>query len=197
MSSAVKLKKIRMAPLSEFDTCAAPAVTAISEFDTLVAPAIKIAERKIAPEGERSRYGLFWQIARFVIVGICNTGIDIAIFNLLIFLFPANNTNLLLLFNSIAFVLGAINSFLLNKYWTFRRKRTIRGSELLRFTVINMIGILCNDAIIWLVARLLHPSITNPLLWANSAKLCAVLVTCFVTYFGMRLWVFAERHYQQ
>lgn len=193
MKSAVKLKKIRIAPFSELETYKAPAVHQVSELDTLVATAITLEEIRAAPV--RTRYTLLWQIARFSVVGICNTGIDIAIFNVLIFLHPATNANLLLLFNSIAFVLGAVNSFLLNKFWTFRRKRAIKGSEVWRFSVINALGILCNDAIVWSVASLLHSIMTNSLLWANSAKFCAVLGTSFITYFGMRLWVFAEKHY--
>ena len=93
-------------------------------------------------------YSSLLQILRFSIVGILNTSIDVLTLNILVLLFPIHNANLLLIYNSIAYLFGALNSFLLNKYWTFKRKHTVTGGELLRFAIINVIGILCNDAII-------------------------------------------------
>ena len=142
-------------------------------------------------------YSSLLQILRFSIVGILNTSIDVLTLNILVLLFPIHNANLLLIYNSIAYLFGALNSFLLNKYWTFKRKHTVTGGELLRFAIINVIGILCNDAIIWSAARLLHTMIPNTVVWANAAKLCAVLGTALVTYLGMRLWVFAGKHYNE
>lgn len=137
------------------------------------------------------------QILRFSIVGIFNTGTDVLTLNIVVLLFPTHNANLLLLFNSIAYTIGALNSFLFNKYWTFKRKYAITGGELLRFVIINIIGILCNDAIVWSAAKLLHALIPNPVIWADTSKLCAVTGTALVTYLGMRLWVFASRHYKE
>ncbi len=135
----------------------------------------------------------FWQIVRFSIVGILNTSIDILIFNILLLRFPTHSANLLLLYNSIAYTFGALNSFALNKYWTFKHKQVITGSELLRFAFVNIVGILCNDFIIWSVASILHPFVANSLLWANISKGCALVCTTTVSYFGMRLWVFTNK----
>jgi len=139
----------------------------------------------------QSKKVLFWQIIRFSIVGICNASIDILTLNLLLFSFPTHNPDLLLLYNTAAYTLGAINSYLFNKYWTFRHKQATTQSELLRFAMLNGVGILCNDLIIWVAAKLLHPHIANATLWANAAKLCAIIGTAVVSYLGMRLWVFA------
>src|SRR5439155_18832462 len=99
-------------------------------------------------------------------------------------------------YNSIAYTVGALNSFGLNKYWTFKsRHRAIEG-EILRFDIVNVVGILCNDGILWIVARTLHPLITGNLLWANASKGSAILGTAMVSYFGMRLWVFASKPHE-
>jgi len=134
----------------------------------------------------------FWQFVRFGMVGILNTLIDVLTLNILLWRFPTHNANLLLIYNSLAYTLGALNSFSLNKYWTFKQKRSTTGGEIVRFAIINVTGILCNDITIWVVARILHPLISSNILWANVSKLSAIAVTFLVSYFGMRLWVFAN-----
>ncbi len=141
---------------------------------------------------EQPRFSI-WQIARFGTVGILNASIDILTLNILLFRFPTHNVNLLIAFNTIAYTLGALNSYFLNKYWTFRHKQATTGGELLRFATVNVAGILCNDAIIWLVAGALHPLIANALIWANTSKVSAAIGTAIVSYLGMRLWVFTQK----
>jgi putative flippase GtrA len=164
----------------------------------------KISETQIAVEllpdihdavlrPARSWRPLFWQLVRFCIVGVINAVVDILVLNILLLRFPTHDANILLLYNSAAFTLGALNSYLLNKYWTFHRRQAITGAELLRFAAISVIGFLCNDGIVWITARILYPLIANPVLWANTSKLSAVGGTAIVSYLGMRLWVFANK----
>src|SRR5215471_8237579 len=89
----------------------------------------------------------FWQVVRFGIVGVCNTAIDVLVLNLFLWRFPTQNIHLLLLYNSLAFISGAFNSYILNKYWTFRHTRRPTGSELLRFATVNGASFLCNNGI--------------------------------------------------
>ncbi len=148
--------------------------------------------QRVAKQPTRSRRPLFWQLVRFCIVGVINASIDVLSLNILLLCFPTHDPNVLLLYNSIAFTLGAINSYLWNKYWTFRRRQGITGGELLRFATISVTGFLVSDAILWIAAQILHPLIANPTLWANASKLTAVCATAAVSYLGMRLWVFAS-----
>ncbi len=133
-----------------------------------------------------------WQIVRFGIVGVLNTTVDIIALNILLWRFPTHDANLLLFYNSIAYILGALNSFGFNKYWTFKHRQAVTGSEILRFAIVNIIGILCNDGIIWSVASIFHTLIANHILWANASKGCAIIGTASVSYLGMRLWVFSR-----
>jgi putative flippase GtrA len=135
----------------------------------------------------------FWQIIRFGMVGIFNTSIDVLILNLLLWRFPTHDANLLLLYNLAAYTIGALNSFMLNKYWTFQRRQAATSGELLRFASIGVIGILCNSGIVWIVAKILHPLIANTVLWANASKFSAIIGTAIISYLGMRLWVFAGK----
>src|SRR5437588_10770317 len=139
----------------------------------------------------QSLVSLFWQAVRFVIVGVSNVTIDVLTLNLLLLSFPTPNMGVLLLYNSVAYALGAFNSYVLNKHWTFHSRRATTGSELLRFAIVNVAGILCSDCIIWIMAGILQPVAANAILWANASKGAAIMGTAMLSYLGMRLWVFA------
>ncbi len=65
----------------------------------------------------------FRQFLRYCLVGGVNTVIDLLILNVLLWRFPTNNVQILVVYNSVAYTSGAVSSFFLNKYWTFRRKQ--------------------------------------------------------------------------
>ncbi len=164
----------------------------LSETSTLSRINPHISERLPYPMHKRTyMYDALWQFVRFALVGILNTCVDIPLLNLLLWRFPTHNANLLLGYNSLAYMLGAINSFYFNKYWTFKQSKKTTSSQLLRFALISLLGIVCNDGIIWIVARVLHPFIASNFLWANVSKAVAIIGTAAVSYFGMRLLVFA------
>jgi len=135
----------------------------------------------------------FRQLWCFSLVGGLNTLIDLLILNMLLWLFPTQSTFLLIIYNSIAYGIGAINSFVLNKYWTFSHKQRTTATELLRFAVTTCVGIAGNDLLIWIVGGVLHPFISNPALWTNTSKVIAIFGTSSISYLGMRLWVFVHQ----
>lgn len=132
------------------------------------------------------------QMLRFGLVGVLNTAIDLLALNALLFLFPTKSTVLLLAYNSFAYSLGAVNSFFLNKYWTFKQKRPTTQGELVRFATTTLLGIVWSNAILWLASHVLHPMIANPVLWANASKVLAIGGTVLISFLGMRLWVFVN-----
>jgi putative flippase GtrA len=141
----------------------------------------------------KRRSGLLWQFVRFCLVGGLNTTVDLLVLNGLLWFWPTQNTMLLLTYNSLAYMVGAVNSFIGNKYWTFRQRRPTSAAEVTRFAVTTLLGIACNDVLLWIVGRLLHPAILSATLWTNVSKLLAVGGTVLISYVGMRLWVFVHR----
>ena len=133
------------------------------------------------------------QFLRFGTVGALNTLLDVLILNGLLWLFPTTNTMLVLLFNSLAYALGAVNSFFFNKYWTFAQRQRATWGEVRRFAITTLLGIMCNDALIWLANTLLHPLIAQRALWVNGSKIMAIAGTVCISYIGMRLWVFVHK----
>ncbi len=130
------------------------------------------------------------QMLRFCLVGGLNTLVDLLVLNALLWLFPTTSTLVLLSYNALAYSVGAINSFLLNKYWTFEHRQHTNRQELLRFTLTTLSGIAWSSGILWLASRVLHPLLVNPTIWANASKVFAIAGTTFISFLGMRLWVF-------
>ena len=138
----------------------------------------------------------FRQIVRFGLVGGLNTLVDLLVLNALLLLFPTSNTFTLLTYNSLAYSLGAINSFLLNKYWTFGHRQPISRREVMRFIITTLCSIAVSNTLIWLASDIFHPLHVNTLLWANASKIFAIFGTVCISYFGMRLWVFVNKPHE-
>ena len=134
----------------------------------------------------------FGQLLRFGLVGCLNTVIDLLVLNALFCLFPTRNVGLLLIENSLAYSVGAVNSFLLNKSWTFHFPRRAKSREVGRFALTTLAGVACNTLLLWLLGTLLHPVFVSAVLWANTAKSMAIGGTVLISYLGMRLWVFVR-----
>ncbi|RAQ97775.1 GtrA family protein [Thermogemmatispora tikiterensis] len=133
------------------------------------------------------------QLLRFAITGGLNTLVDILVLNLLVWLLAVRSTPLLLACNIVAYCVGAINSFILNKYWTFGKREPVTSGELLRFALITISGSLWSSGILWLAGLGLEHILVNPTLWTNAAKIIAIGGTALISYLGLRLWVFVQR----
>lgn len=132
------------------------------------------------------------QLCSFGIVGTLNASIDLLTFNMLLWLLPTQNTYLLLLYSICAYGTGAINSYLLNKWWTFRQKEGSGNSNFGRFVIVNAIGIFCNSMIIWCFMEMVPHLVAGTFLYANISKASALLCSALVSYAGMRWWVFTS-----
>lgn len=139
-----------------------------------------------------SRPRLFGQMWRFVLVGGLNTLVDLLILNSLLWLFPTTSAFALLAYNSLAYSVGAVNSFLLNKYWTFGHRQKTSRRELVSFTLTTLCGIGWSTIILWCASNVLHSFVGNATLWANASKVVAIAGTAFISFLGMRLWVFVS-----
>lgn len=132
------------------------------------------------------------QFLRYCLVGGLNTIVDIGILNILLWRFPTHNVQVLTAYNAIAYSCGAISSFILNKYWTFRHTQRTTRRELIRFAISIVLEILYSSALIWLAGRALQPFIANTTLWGNASKLVAVVCGTVLSYSLMRFWTFSK-----
>jgi len=145
----------------------------------------------------KTRNKTIWQFVRFGLVGCLNTTIDLLVLNGLLWLWPGQGMARLLLANTIAYACGALNSFFINRYWTFQRAGRPKAREGVRFLLMTLTAIGCNDLILWFMGNILHPGHLSVTLWANISKVAAIGGTILVSYMGMRLWVFVQSSHQK
>ena len=125
------------------------------------------------------RYPTLAQASRFALVGLVNTGIDLAFFSLFFFVLGWH----LLLANAGGFVIAASCSYLMNKTWTFADSSA--GGEAVRrgaaFLAVATGGLAIGSLIIWLAAMVLPPLL---------AKLTSMGGTFLWNFTVSRRWVF-------
>lgn len=66
---------------------------------------------------------MFKQFIKFLIVGANNTALDFLILNILMKIFNTYRGSPLIFFNSLSFTIAVTNSYLLNRFWTFKEKQ--------------------------------------------------------------------------
>lgn len=168
-------------------------MTGTLELQTPIQPQ-EASQEQLPPERQSvRRQGFIRQLMRFCIVGGLNTIVDLLVLNGLLWFWPAQNTIQLVAYNSIAYIIGAVNSFFWNKQWTFQHRQQASAQEVTRFALTTLAGVLCNDVLLWIAGRILHPAVLSATLWANISKIVAIAGTVLISYLGMRLWVFVHR----
>ena len=116
---------------------------------------------------------------RFCIVGAINTGIDLAVFSLLFYGLHLN----LLVANSVGFVAAVINSYLLNKIWTFEDGSDHSPRRMGMFVLIALGGLGISNLLVWLLANGVG---------ALPAKVISIGVVLVWNYGLTRKFVFAK-----
>jgi putative flippase GtrA len=118
------------------------------------------------------------EFIRFCMVGAVNTGVDFTVFAVL-----SNMRVQLLVAQCVSYTCGVLNSFLLNRTWTFRGSGRSSG-QLIRFVALN----LCTLSITYGLLVYFHQSLAWPLL---LCKLVATGASVVINYAGSRLWIFS------
>lgn len=155
----------------------------------------------------------FLQFSKFFVVGILNTGLDFAILNFLMRMTNIYEGQSIVYFNTISFSIAVINSYLLNKYWTFSAQDAVPVSgmgpasgwgeknknsskistEFIKFFSVSAVGWGLNTGIVYSVTTLISPIFgLGPALWANAAKLLATGAVLAWNFAGYKLFVFKK-----
>ncbi len=147
---------------------------------------IRLLTRTAAPVGAATR-GAF---LRYLLVGGFNTLLDLGLFT--IFAVVAGLHPLVSNIFSTSITLCV--SYLLNRAFVFRTKRSVQGT-VVQFVGITLIsGLVIQSAVIWSVVALrgeIVPGFSSDLI-ALSAKICAMGVGMVFNYLGYR-WLFGSR----
>jgi putative flippase GtrA len=118
---------------------------------------------------------------RFCTVGMGNTLVDCSLF----FLLTLGQAPYLLA-QVLAYSTGMVNSFVLNRQWTFKVEGSSNIGEIIRFIIINVISLAFTSIILFALYDVSHTT-----LWL--AKLIATSAGIIVNFTGTSIWVFAYK----
>ena len=85
----------------------------------------------------------------------------------------------------ISYSCGMLNSYIVNRSWTFGSKKSFFSAQMLRFVVVNISLLLISLGVLWLGSQLGYGKLVS--------KLCATAVTLVVGFVVNRLWVFNSK----
>lgn len=119
------------------------------------------------------------RMGKFALTGVGNTVVDYLIYSLLAVVLGVN----VYLAQICGYMAGMLNSYLINRSWTFQSRGRFFGLQLVKFIVVNLITL----AISMLLLKVFIDFAGFNLL---LAKLPTVAVTIAVNFVLSRLWVF-------
>jgi len=152
---------------------------------------------------------LIWQAAKFLMVGVLNTLVDLGVLALVSkialnnFRFSASDILLNILsvsvtfyslYKAISFIMAAINSFFWNKFWTFKRGTNEKvGKEFLQFFIVTFIGFLINVSIASLVFANINPLAgLDQKQWEIMSAVVATAASMVWNFVGYKFIVFRQ-----
>ncbi|HRY82958.1 MAG TPA: GtrA family protein [Candidatus Moranbacteria bacterium] len=153
------------------------------------------------------KIAIIYQVAKFGLIGVLNTLVDLGFLTLITFIFSAyynieSKTSIIgvitfySLYKAASFIIANVNSYFWNKYWTFEqggKKQT--KSEFVQFFAVSIVGFLINVFIASFVFKIVLGSLVGlsaeqlGLIGAAAGSI-AGLVWNFI---GYKLWVFKSK----
>ncbi|HCM36935.1 MAG: hypothetical protein A3J30_04270 [Candidatus Wildermuthbacteria bacterium RIFCSPLOWO2_02_FULL_47_9c] len=164
----------------------------------LLFPAFAVLGIKIAALLGRKFVTLF-QGAKFLLVGGLNTFMDLGVLNLLIAASGITAGIGFSVFKGFSFLIAVANSYLWNKYWTFRGKTMAQdfveqGKEFAQFLVVSGIGFFLNVGSASLVVNFINPQFgLSERAWPTVGALVGTLVVMTWNFLGYKLIVFRKQ----
>lgn len=135
------------------------------------------------------------QAIKFVLVGILNTGIDFGVLNILMRVSGISSGSGYTFFKGISFVAAVINSYFLNKLWTFKGTGSGKTQkEFVQFLIVSVIGFGVNVGVASFVVNVISPrfpySGVSEVIWANIGAVVATACSMVWNFIGYKFIVF-------
>lgn len=139
---------------------------------------------------------MFFQFLKFALVGVANTAVDFFILNSLMWIFKIYSGWPMFFFNVTSFSAAVINSYFLNKYWTFSNTQKERvAAQFAKFFLISVVGATVNSSIVYFGTTFLTPAFgLSSVFWANGVKAVAVIASLIWNFAGYKRWVFTTNN---
>jgi putative flippase GtrA len=141
------------------------------------------------------------QFSKFVLVGVMNTLVDLAVLNAETLITGSKEGSGYAVQKGLSFLVAVSFSYFLNKNWTFQDKsQENQTKKFSQFLSVSVVGMLINVATATLVVTYLKPVINPTLnlsfltdqLWVNIGALSGTAVGLIWNFIGYKLWVFKK-----
>ncbi|ABA88986.1 membrane protein, GtrA superfamily [Syntrophotalea carbinolica DSM 2380] len=132
------------------------------------------------------------KILRFGLVGIINTVVDCALLNIFVLVLRVFTPGGLVLCNVFSFLGANVNSYVMNKKWTFRHPEHASQKEYLVFLVCSLGGLGINSGMIFILSQDFFDLGLSFFLHLNLAKIAATVVSMLWNFFSYKLFVFKD-----
>ncbi len=134
------------------------------------------------------------QFSRFVVVGFINTAIDFFVLNVLSFLTGIEKGAGAAILSSVSFLIANLNSYILNKKWTFK-EHSAKGisRQFTKFFSVSLGGMVINFVVVGVLTTYVQlPFEIDDRIWLNLSKATAVGIAMFWNFFGYKFLVFKK-----
>lgn len=134
------------------------------------------------------------QYAQYCLIGLSCASIDLGIINLLLFVFPTQNNIPLAVYNTIAYSLATLNSYIWNSKFTFRHHAKHSKKQIIGFVIQALVSLGISDLIFVGGTKLLHGmNLTPDWLVHNVAKLTSMFLSSLASFFFNKYLVFRTK----
>jgi putative flippase GtrA len=124
------------------------------------------------------------QFVIYSAIGLVNTTIHFAVFTALLRIFHLS----VLVSSTIGYAAGMVNSYLMNRAWTFQVRRRVNASEFLRLAAVNLLALALNLLVVYLLTFQfgLVPEISQAF---------AIVFSLAASFYGNKWWTFREKQH--
>lgn len=138
-----------------------------------------------------NKFAVLWQAAKFALVGVLNTLIDLGLLNILMLFFGITSGYWFAVFKAITFTAATVNSYFWNKYWTFEKTGQVKIGEFMQFFVVGGIGLGINVGVAFFMVDVIGAQFgLSEQIWANVGAFVAVFAGVIWNFLGYKLIVF-------
>lgn len=132
-----------------------------------------------APQRRRLEPADVIQFVKYGLVGASNTLITLATYTLCVKLLGVSY----LVSLPIGYALGGLNSYMLNRHWTFQAAHLSHAHSGTRFAIVQLGAIIVNEALLYVLVHDAHVE-------KIAAQAILTVPVVIVTFFINRLWTF-------
>lgn len=129
------------------------------------------------------------KILKFSATGVLNTAIDIILYTAILYFGGG-----IYLAQAVGYSIGTLNSYLINRRWTFKAADSDIGSTLFKFIVVNVITLLLSFVGIFVLELMFPPVILVFAINVSNLliKTVIIFITMVVNFILSRFWVFND-----